>query len=83
MHWETWFAGGYRGGQSWTRYLPDDVVLKVCLQCNATLNARDAVELARDHAMVRFQILLSLGMLFGGFLAIVALPFLLGHFVCH
>jgi len=33
--------------------------------------------------MVRFQILLSPGMLFGGFLAIVALPFLLGHFVCH
>lgn len=83
MHWETWFAGGLRGGNSWTRYLPNGALLRVCPACKAALNSKDAVELADDHAMVRFQVIGSLALLFGSLVAIFGLPFLLGHFVCH
>jgi hypothetical protein len=82
MHWETWTVAGYRHSRSWTQYLPNGVLLKVCSTCNATLNAKDAVELARDRRSIRDNYLM-----FGTTLliitAIFALPYLLGHFVCH
>ncbi len=81
MHWETWFAGGSRGGASWTRYLPNGALLRICPACEATLNARDAAALAHDHTMVRFQVIGSLVLLLGGLFAIYGLPFLLSHFV--
>lgn len=82
MHWETWTVAGYRHSTSWTQYLPNGALLKVCPACNAALNAKDAVELVHDRRLARENYLLFAAVLLA-FVAIFALPFLLGHFVYH
>lgn len=83
MHWESWHGGGDRAGGYWTRYLPSGALLKVCPACKVALNAKDALELARDRRSVCENVLLYGVVVVGGLAALIGLPFLLGHFVCH
>jgi hypothetical protein len=83
MHWETWYAGGSRAGGTWTRYLPDDALLRVCPACHVAMNAKDAVELRCDKRSVLENYLIHGGVVVVGLFVIYALPLLLSNFVCH
>jgi predicted phosphoadenosine phosphosulfate sulfurtransferase len=82
MHWETWHTVG-RNGASWTRYLPNGVLLHVCPACKAHLTAKDVVELARDQRSVRDNFLWYGMGIPAVFFVLFGLPYLLGHFVCR